>query len=94
MSSPEKESAPIAQNGNTDSNSTGPSKIYLRVPSLESKEYLKAKNIVDIFEGPVKVIFYDSSSSRYINYSSGIAFSEYIYNELVGLIGKENVVVK
>ena len=49
---------------------------------------------MDIFEGPVKVIFYDSSSSRYINYSSGIAFSEYIYNELVGLIGKENVVVK
>ena len=94
VSSPEKESIPAAKSGNTGSNSTGPSKIYLRVPSLESKEYLKVKNIVDIFEGPVKVIFYDSSSSRYINYSGGIAFSEYIYNELVALIGKENVVVK
>ena len=32
--------------------------------------------------------------SKYINYESGIAFSEYIYDELVSLLGKENVVVK
>ena len=72
----------------------GVCKIYLRVPSLDSREYLKSKNIVDIFEGSVKVIFYDSSCSKYINYSKGLAFSEYVYKELVSLLGQENVVAK
>ena len=70
------------------------SKIYLRVPDLSSKEYLKAKNLVDIFEGGVKVIFYDTSKKQYINYERGIDLSQYIYRELVSLLGEENVVPK
>ncbi len=69
-------------------------KIYLRVPDLNSKEYLKAKNLVDIFDGQVKVIFYDTSSAKYIPYERGIALSDYLYGELVALLGRENVVAK
>lgn len=69
-------------------------KLYLRVPDLRSREYLKAKNIVDIFEGQTNVIFYDSENAKYIPYAHGIALSEYIYKELVSLLGKENVVPK
>ena len=69
-------------------------KVYMRVPDLSSREYLKAKNITDIFEGNTRVIFYDRSRSEYVQYGHGIQLSEYIYNELVQILGKDNVVVK
>lgn len=72
----------------------GAKTLYLRVPDLNSREYLKARNIVNIFEGTTKVMFFDSSATKYITYERGIALSEYIYNELISLIGKENVVLK
>ena len=72
----------------------GATKLYLRVPNLSSREYLKAKNIVDIFEGNVKVIFYDTSTKQYISYSGCIELTEYICKELISLLGEENVVPK
>lgn len=69
-------------------------KLYLRVPDLNSREYLKAKNLVDIFDGRVRVIFYDTSSAKYIPYERGMALSDYLYGELVSLLGAENVVAK
>ena len=70
------------------------SKIYLRVPDLECMAYKKAKNIVDIFFGGTQVIFYDSSQSKYLNYSIGLEASEYIINELKSILGDDNVVAK
>ena len=70
------------------------SKLYLRVPNLDSREYKKAKNLVDIFDGGTPVIFYDTANAKYIPYSHGIAYSEYIYSELCELLGRENVVAK
>jgi len=69
-------------------------KIYLRVPDFNCREYLKVKNLVDIFEGNVKVIFYNSESSTYVNYQGGITATEYILSELREILGKENVVLK
>ena len=69
-------------------------KVYLRVPNLDSREYLKAKNLVNIFEGPVRVIFYDSSTATYLNHSSGVSLTDYVLGELCLLIGKDNVVPK
>jgi len=72
-----------------------PQKLYLRVPDMEGIVFKKAKNIVDIFnEGTVKVIFYDSSSSKYSEYSERMFYSEYAIRELKGIIGNENVVIK
>ncbi len=70
------------------------SKVFLRVPDMECKEYLKAKNIVDIFEGQTQVIFYDSKTKAYKSYSQGLAASSYVIEELIVLLGKENVVLK
>lgn len=70
------------------------SKIYLRVPDLECIEYQKAKNLVDIFFGSTRVIFYDSSNAAYSDYPVGIDASEYIVNELKKLLGNDNVVAK
>jgi hypothetical protein len=69
-------------------------KVYLRVPDLESREYLKARNLVNIFEGAVRVIFYDSSNKTYLNHTSGVDLTDYVLSELYELVGKDNVVPK
>lgn len=69
-------------------------RLFLRVPNVTCREYLKAKNLVNIFEGPTSVIFYDSSVGKYHSYSSGIALSDFLMRELRDLLGSENVVLK
>ena len=75
-------------------NVTTAKKIYLRVPDLNSPQYLKAKNIVDIFDGSVAVIFFDGSERKYINYERGFALSPYLLKELQDILGAENVALR
>ena len=70
------------------------SRVFLRVPDMSCEKYLKAKNIVDIFEGGVGVVFYDSSTSSYKPYGAGIDATAYVLAELREILGKENVVAK
>lgn len=69
-------------------------KLYLRVPSLQSDEFVRAKNLVEIFEGSVSVIFYDTETKQY--HPSGLGFdaTEYTLKQLSELLGNENVVLK
>lgn len=70
-------------------------KIYIRVPNMCDISFLKAKNIVDIFnEGSVKVIFYNSAEKKYSEYSEKMFYSPYAINELKHILGDENIVVK
>ncbi len=82
----------------TDNASLNPqkafTKVYLRVPDFDCREYFKAKNIVDIFEGNTSVIFYNSQTAKYVNYTSGLAASDYIVNELRSILGDVNVVLR
>ncbi len=72
-----------------------PQKLYLRVPDMSGEVFLKVKNMVDIFnEGTVKVIFYDSSTAKYSEYSERMFYSEYAISELKKIIGDDNVVIK
>lgn len=71
-----------------------PAKLYLRVPDLNSEKYNKAKNLADIFEGNVRLFFYDTSTAKYSEYTHGVELTDYIYNEFISLLGKENVVPK
>ena len=71
-----------------------PAKIFLSVPARESAEFKKAQNLVELFEGNTKVIFYDSASASYFPSQSGIAFSAFVHRELVSLLGESNVVLK
>ena len=70
------------------------SKLYLRVLSLDSDAFLKAKNLVEIFEGSVPVIFYDTSSKQY--HPSGLSYdvTDYTLKQLKELLGNDNVVLK
>lgn len=70
------------------------SKLFLRVSDRQGIPYQKARNLVDIFEGNTAVVFYDASVSKYIPYASGMAVSRFLLEELQGILGSENVVLK
>ncbi|MBE6584617.1 MAG: DNA polymerase III subunit alpha [Ruminococcaceae bacterium] len=72
-----------------------PTKIYLKVPDMQGEVFLKIKNTVDIFnEGSMRVIFYDSSTKKYSEYSERLHYSEYVRKELAKIAGEDNVVAK
>ena len=71
------------------------SKMYIRVPDMSGEIFHRAKNLVDIFnEGTVRVIFYDSSSQKYSEYSERLNYSEYVCDQLNKIAGAENIVLK
>ena len=69
-------------------------KLYLRVPDLTCDKFVRAKNLVEIFEGTTEVVFFDSSNKQY--HPSGLSFdmTEYTIKQLKLLLGDENVVGK
>ena len=69
-------------------------KVYIRVPDFNCELFKKARNIVEIFEGGIRVIFYDASNSRAVSFPQGIDATPYVITELVKLLGQENVVPK
>lgn len=89
---PTKIAAPAAKAVETHS---VPQKIYLRVDDMQGETFMKAKNLVDIFnEGSIKVIFYDRSTSKYSEYSERMFYSNYAISKLKKMLGNDNVVLK
>ena len=66
----------------------------MRVPDRESTEFMKAVNLIDIFEGYTQVVFYRMDEKAYFTYSSGINLSEFVMNELKAILGEDNVIYK
>ena len=56
--------------------------------------FRKVQNLIDIFDGFLPVIFYDSSTQKYIPAAHGISLSPVCFAELKLLLGEENVVPK
>ena len=71
-----------------------PKRLFLRVPDRESREFLKAVNIIEIFDGYTQVVFYRMDEKSYFTYSSGIAVSDAVLLELKSILGDENVIFK
>ena len=72
-----------------------PSKLYLKLDSLDSYRARLAINLVEIFSGNVSVVLYDSSEQKYINYTgSGADASLKLISELKDLLGDDSVVLK
>lgn len=70
--------------------------LYLKVPSLDSLEYKKAKNILEIFGGGTRVIFYlsDSREQLLAPRSLWTSVNPTMLGELSYRLGKENVKLK
>ena len=69
-------------------------KLYLRVPDTEGVPYRKALNLAEIFdEGlTVPLVFYNSATKTYMPHPKGIALSPFVMQQLIDLLGKENVI--
>ena len=73
---------------------SGYSKLYIRFENFQCNDFFTAKNIIDKSSGTVKVFFYDLSKKEYHTYTHGITLSNEIYQQLIDLLGNENVVPK
>jgi DNA polymerase-3 subunit alpha len=71
-----------------------PKRLFLRVPDRESTEFMKAVNLIDIFDGYTQVVFYQMDEKTYFTYSSGIALSDFVMGELKEILGDSNVIYK
>ena len=71
-------------------------RLYLKVPSFESREYRKAKNLLEIFRGQTQVVFYLSDSRKQFLAPSNlwVAPNDTMLAELRFQLGEENVVIK
>ncbi len=71
-----------------------PKVIYIKVPSRDSFEYKKAENLVDIFDGNLRTVFYYSDTKEYVDYSHGCDPNRTLISELKALLGDGAVVIK
>ena len=69
-------------------------KIYLRFADLTCDAVLQVKNIILKNIGKTNVIFYDSSTKTYTPYDKSIDLNIDTYNDLIDILGEENVVPK
>ncbi len=72
------------------------SKVYIKVPSVDSEQYKRVLALVEIFsEGSCEVVFYDSATSSYKKMSSmHLEVTDNVYRLLSDICGKENVILK
>lgn len=69
--------------------------LYIRVPNDNSKEYTRAKQIIDIFDGrtPLYIYFTDTKNLRRAPASMWVDINEVMIRELKRRIGDNNVAV-
>ncbi len=68
--------------------------VYIKVPSEDSEIYKKALNLVEIFEGGVRLSFYFADRAEYREHSHGIDATPYILNALAETVGKDAVATR
>ena len=73
-----------------------PQTLYLRIPSLESREYRKAKNLLEIFGGNTRVVFYLSETKKQLLAPKSLwtTPNPTMLGELGFQLGEENVILK
>ena len=70
------------------------SKIYLRFSNLTCDTVTSVKAVISNNIGKTSVIFYDSSTKAYIPYEVSVDLNINSYNDLIDILGEENVVPK
>ena len=81
------EKAPIPQ---------GEEKVYFRIPNLECEQYRKIKNLLELFPGQTKTVFYltDTGQKMLAPRSLWITPNDTLMRELVYQLGADNVRVR
>ena len=93
-----EKSAAVQQNGSAAAvnrqSDKRPSVLYIRVPSRDSLVYRKCSNLVGIFDGNLRTVFYFADEKKYENNPAGADISGCLVSELCAVAGKENVVLR
>ncbi|MCQ2354322.1 MAG: DNA polymerase III subunit alpha [Clostridia bacterium] len=71
-----------------------PRVIYIKVPSRDSEVYRKCANIVEIFEGATRTVFFYADENRYEDHPHGTAVSPAVVRELHLIAGADSVVIR
>ena len=69
-------------------------KIYLRFDTKDIDIYQKVKEIVSSYPGENQLIIKCTSTKNAFAFNLKVDLNNYLINELVGLLGETNVVVK
>lgn len=88
----ENEAPKLILNTVADAEKYRSSRIYVKVPSKESEEFVRILNILRKSSGNTEVFAYFSDTAKYVrlnNYS--INYNDNIINELINVVGDENV---
>ena len=93
-----EKSAAVQQNGSAAAvnrqSDKRPSVLYIRVPSRDSLVYRKCSNLVGIFDGNLRTVFYFADEKKYENNPAGADISGCLVSELCAEAGRENVVLR
>ena len=66
--------------------------LFLRVPSEECEQKLRARNLLSIFDGNTPAYFYYNDSKKYSSDVIHVDINDPLINELKRVLGAENVV--
>jgi DNA polymerase-3 subunit alpha len=90
----QKREAPIKKAPTEARAAEAPKRLFLRVPDAKGREYLKAYNLAELFEGDFPAFFYFADEKRYETTPIGVYLSDYVLAQLRALLGDENVILK
>ena len=69
--------------------------LYLKVSNMDCTEFKKAVNLLEIFDGQTKVVFYDADKKNYVlARGRRVELSEKVLGFFKEILGNENVIVK
>ena len=71
-------------------------KLYIRLPDLQGEKYLKTKNMLELFHGNTKVIFYLTDTKKQVlaPVSLWARLNDTLLSELYYQLGEENVILR
>ena len=77
-----------------EENNISEKKLYLRFDTKDPDVYGKVKAIVSSYPGESQIVVKCNSSDSAFAFSSKVDINNYLINELIGLLGEANVVLK
>ncbi len=76
--------------------SNSPQRLYLKLPSENSREHDYVMKLFAVFEGtsPVSLYFADTKKYKHLPYENYVYLNNVMINELVRVLGREAVIIK
>lgn len=77
-----------------DESTLNEKKLYLRFDTKDIDIYDRVKNIIASYPGKSQVVIKCNSTSQAFAFSTKVTLNNYLENELIGLLGEKNVIIR